>query len=333
MARHALSLIALLCCGCAGWQSALDTHAVQGTRLAHLIWLFVGVCAVVWVTVTVVLLLALRKKNDCPDDGPHTPAEASERRMARIVRAAAIATAGIITSLTIVSFYATRELTSAAVAALDLRVRGYQWWWEVTYLDARPDQVFITANEIHVPVGRSIHLRLAAADVIHSFWVPSLTGKQDLIPGRENTLTFTPQEVGIYRGQCAEFCGLQHAHMSLLVVVDSAADFEHWRRGQLAPAATPRGPEQETGKRLFENKACASCHNIQGSTASGTIGPDLTHLASRHYIAAGSLATNRGSIAAWLADPQTIKPGNNMPRVRLNAGELNALSAYLAALR
>jgi cytochrome c oxidase subunit 2 len=276
--------------------------------------------------VTVILLLALRRKSNRPGNG-------SEDRMARTVRAAVISTAVIIIGLTAVSFYATRGLASGGANDLQLRVRGYQWWWEITYLNERPDQVFITANEIHVPVGRTINLQLVAADVIHSFWVPNLTGKQDLIPGRQNTLSFTPRELGVYRGQCAEFCGLQHAHMALWVVVDSPADFEHWRRGQLAPGATPREREQETGKSLFENKACASCHNIQGSTASGTIGPDLTHLASRRYIAAGLLPNSQGSIAAWLADPQTVKPGSNMPRVTLDADELNALSAYLASLK
>ena len=328
MANRTLPLtlpIALLCSGCTGWQSVLDPHAIQATRLEQLIWLFVAVCGVVWVTVTVVLVMALLRRK--------TPYSHTDTRMTRIVRAVVIATVVIITGLTIVSFYATRGLSSSDATALEIRVRGYQWWWEVTYLDARADQVFITANEIHVPVGRTVSLQLAAADVIHSFWVPNLTGKQDLIPGRDNTLSFTPREIGVYRGQCAEFCGLQHAHMALLVVVESAGAFEHWRQGQLAPAATPRGGEQEAGKNLFASKACASCHNIQGGTASGTVGPDLTHVASRRYIASGLLETNRGSIAAWVADPQTLKPGNNMPRVALDASELNALSAYLAALQ
>jgi len=316
---------ALLCSGCTGWQSALDPHAIQAARLEHLIWLFVAVCTVIWVTVTVVLVVALLRRR--------TPSTHNDTRMTRVVSAAVVATAVIITGLTIVSFNATRGMGSSDANALEIRVRGYQWWWEVTYLDARADQVFTTANELHLPVGRTVHLQLAAADVIHSFWVPNLTGKQDLIPGRDNTLSFTPGEIGVYRGQCAEFCGLQHAHMALLVIVESAGSFEHWRRGQLGPAATPRGAEEKTGKAVFENKACASCHNIQGSSASGTVGPDLTHLASRRYIASGLLQTNRGSIAAWVADPQTLKPGNNMPRVTLDASELNALSAYLASLQ
>lgn len=330
MARCALPLIALICAGCTGWQSALNPHAVESARLEHLIGLFVAVCATVWVAVIVVLVLALRRKSDRPEAS--VSHEESEHRLARVVRSAVIATAVIITGLTAVSFYATRGLAPAGGSALQVRVRGYQWWWEVTYLNEHPDQVFITANEIHVPVGRTTRLELVAGDVIHSFWVPSLTGKQDLIPGRQNTLSFTPREVGAYRGQCAEFCGLQHAHMALWVVVDTPSDFEHWRQGQLAPAVAPRGREQEAGRRLFETKACASCHDIQGSTASGTLGPDLTHLASRRYIAAGLLPNSRGSIAAWLADPQTVKPGNNMPRLTLSADELNALSAYLVSL-
>jgi len=239
----------------------------------------------------------------------------------------------IILGLTTLSFFATRLLSAEDPDALEIRVRGYQWWWEITYLDAHADQVFTTANEIHIPVGRTIRLQLSAADVIHSFWVPNLAGKQDLIPGRENTLTFTALEPGTYRGQCAEFCGVQHAHMALLVIAEPSPNFEQWRRSQLAPANTPTDAQQTTGLKVFTSKPCASCHTIQGTSASATVGPDLTHVAGRRYIAAGVLSTTRGSLAAWIADPQTIKPGNNMPDVPLTAPELQALSAYLAALK
>jgi cytochrome c oxidase subunit 2 len=212
-------------------------------------------------------------------------------------------------------------------------VRGYQWWWEVTYGDAQPARVFTTANEIHVPVGRRVSIELAAADVIHSFWVPNLAGKQDLISGRDNQIAFTADRAGIYRGQCAEFCGLQHAHMGLLVVAQSPDEFDVWRNAQLASATAPGDAEQQGGERVVTGKACAACHTIRGTAAAGTLGPDLTHLASRSYIAAGVLPMTRGSLAAWIADPQTIKPGNNMPMVPLTADELRAASAYLASLK
>ncbi len=178
-----------------------------------------------------------------------------------------------------------------------------------------------------------MRVKLAAEDVIHSFWAPSLAGKQDLIPGRDNSLTFTVGKPGTYRQQCAEFCGLQHAHMAMLIVAEPPAAFAAWRAAQLAEAASPAGQEEARGGQVFLGKACAACHTIRGTPAAGTVGPDLTHVGGRQYIAAGMLPTTRGSLAAWIADPQTIKPGNNMPMVPLTATELNSVAAYLAALK
>src|SRR5207237_227589 len=162
---------------------------------------------------------------------------------------------------------------------------------------------------------------------------PNLAGKQDLIPGRDNHITFRADRPGIFRGQCAEFCGLQHAHMSFFVIAESSADFENWRSLQLQPAAAPVDGEQEAGRQVVTGKACAACHGIRGTSAKGTLAPDLTHVVSRIYLGAGLLPTTRGSLAAWAADPQTIKPGNNMPAVPLTADELRAVSAYLASLK
>jgi cytochrome c oxidase subunit 2 len=174
---------------------------------------------------------------------------------------------------------------------------------------------------------------LVAEDVIHSFWAPNLAGKQDLIPGRDNTLSFVVDQPGVYRQQCAEFCGLQHAHMAMVIVAESPDAFEAWRQGQLAEATVAATPDEELGQKVFVAKSCSACHAIRGTAAAGRNGPDLTHVGGRQYIAAGVLPTTRGSLAAWIADPQTIKPGNNMPLVALSATELNAVSAYLAALK
>jgi cytochrome c oxidase subunit 2 len=178
-----------------------------------------------------------------------------------------------------------------------------------------------------------VHLKLEGDDVIHSFWVPSLAGKQDLIPGRVNELTIRAERAGIYRGQCAEFCGLQHAHMAFLVVAEPQDQFDRWVNAQRQPAATASGPEIESGRDTFLSKPCAACHTIRGTPASGTTGPDLTHVGGRKTIAAGLFETTRGSLAAWIADPQTLKPGNNMPMVPLTSEELRALSAYMASLQ
>jgi cytochrome c oxidase subunit 2 len=182
-------------------------------------------------------------------------------------------------------------------------------------------------------VGRNVRLELESADVIHSFWVPSLAGKQDLVPGRHNGLTIRAERPGVYRGQCAEFCGLQHAHMALLVIAEEPADFANWLAAQSRQASIPAEAEAAAGQQLFLSRPCASCHAIRGTSAAGTAGPDLTHVGSRRTIGAGLFETTRGSLAAWIADPQTLKPGNNMPMVPLSGDELRAISAYMASLR
>jgi cytochrome c oxidase subunit II len=335
LSRGALTLLVPLACGgCTGWQSALDPHGAQAASLETLLWIFSIVCLLVWLSVMSVLWMATSRTRSGRGRGDTRTVDANvEKRMGRVVGAAVGTTTLIVFALTLASFFTTHRLSAEADHPLTIRIRGYQWWWEITYADERPNRIFTTANEIHIPVGRPVRFELSAADVIHSFWVPNLAGKQDLIPGRDNTLTVTAQQPGVYRGQCAEFCGLQHAHMALLVIVDTPRAFEQWRQSQLATAATPADQEQLLGQKLFTSKPCASCHTIEGIPAAASIGPDLTHVASRRFIAAGLLHTTRGSLAAWIADPQTLKPGSNMPAVPLSATELNALVAYLAALK
>jgi cytochrome c oxidase subunit 2 len=170
-------------------------------------------------------------------------------------------------------------------------------------------------------------------DVIHSLWVPSLAGKVDLIPGRLNELTLRADRAGVYRGQCAEFCGMQHAHMSLFVIAEEPEAYEAWAQQQRASASEPADDETRRGRDAFLSKPCGTCHTVRGTAASGSTGPDLTHVGGRRSIAAGTLDTTRGSLAAWIADPQTIKPGNNMPLVPMSAEELRAISAYMASLK
>ncbi len=322
----------VLCAGCAGWQSVLDPQGVQADALMQLIGTVVAVCTVIWLLVAAVLLRALWRRQRSAADGTRVD-ETIERRMQRSIAVAVAATVLVVIALTTLSFFATRRIASDDPDALVVRVRAWQWWWEVSYPDARPDRIVVTANEIHVPVGRAVRVELAAADVIHSFWVPNLAGKLDMIPGRDNKLVFTATRAGTYRGQCAEFCGLQHAHMAFVVVAEEPAAFEAWRSAQLAAAPTPEPGEAEAGRQVFLAKACASCHTIRGTAAAGTLGPDLTHVGGRHSIAAGLFDTTRGSLAAWIADPQRLKPGNNMPMVDLSADELNAVAAYMESLR
>ncbi len=212
---------------------------------------------------------------------------------------------------------------------LTVDVVGHQWWWEVRY----PGTGAVTANEIHIPVGERVLVVATSEDVIHSFWVPELNRKIDMVPGRRNTVLLDADRAGVFRGQCAEFCGLQHAHMAFLVDADPPARFRAWLAAQERPAAAPASAAGRAGMRVFDRAPCADCHRIRGTSAAGGVGPDLTHLASRSSIAAETLPLTAASLADWIREPQHVKPGNRMPDVRLSAGDVTRLVAYLGSLR
>ena len=225
--------------------------------------------------------------------------------------------------------------------ALAISVTGKMWWWEVRYRDPASGREIATANEIHIPVGQNVYLGLNAADVIHSLWIPALAGKRDMIPGRVTGLTLRADKPGVYRGQCAEYCGEQHARMALHVVAMEQAEFDRWLVNEARPAApTTAAPDQqllERGRAAFLAQRCQSCHTVRGVTdpdANTRLGPDLTHVGSRLHIAAGTLRNHRGALAGWVADPQAIKPGARMPAAADLDGEtLRALAAYLEHLK
>jgi cytochrome c oxidase subunit 2 len=250
-----------------------------------------------------------------------------------LVAGAAAATLLIVIALTALSYVSQRHLYARQAPAVVIKITGRQWWWDVRYESDRPDQIVTTANELYVPAGQPITIKLAASDVIHSFWIPSLMGKQDLIPGQDNELQFTADRPGIYRGQCAEFCGWQHAHMGLMAVVLPQDQFAAWRTAQIAPAVAPGDAVRQKGAAIFQSKACVMCHTVRGSSAGSRVGPDLTHFASRKSIASATLPMSRGNIAAWIVDPQGIKPGTNMPNVALAPDEIDPLVSYLEGLR
>ena len=213
--------------------------------------------------------------------------------------------------------------------AIRVRVVGHQWWWEVHY----PDLDVVTANEIHIPIDRAVYFELESNDVIHSFWVPRLMGKRDLMPGSTNTIWFTPTEEGLYAAQCAEYCGTAHAQMRFHVVVESEAAFDSWLDKQREPAAEVTGDAAE-GAQLFVSRACVTCHTIRGTDAIGTIGPDLTHVGSRAYIAGGILENTSADVMNWISDPQGLKPGNKMILpIELSPEDIRLLTAYITALR
>ncbi len=246
---------------------------------------------------------------------------------------ALIITAGIGTLAT-ASFLVDRALAAARQEdALIIRITAHQWWWRITYLDPASGAWIETANELHLPLGQTARLELAASDVIHSFWVPNLSGKLDVIPGRRNVLDITPQRVGWYRGQCAEFCGLQHALMGLDVRVAPAEEFAAWLATQAAPAAEPPDTVLARGRDLFTSGPCAACHTVRGTGAAGQAGPDLTHFGARRTLAASTLTNNRGNLQGWIVNPEALKPGTLMPATELTPEDADALARYLAWLR
>jgi len=220
----------------------------------------------------------------------------------------------------------------AAPTAMTLDVTGMQWWWEIRYDSSEPDKTFITANEIHIPVGMPVLVRLHGGDVIHSFWVPRLSGKTDTIPGQTNITWLQASQPGRYRGQCTEYCGAQHAHMGFEVVAESPADFERWREHQLQPAPPPATPEQQRGMQLVQYR-CGLCHEVRGTLAAAVSAPDLTHVMSRRTIAAGTLTNGAGVLGAWIEGAQQLKPGTLMPNQDLTAQQLSDTLAYLETLQ
>ena len=211
--------------------------------------------------------------------------------------------------------------------ALEITVYGHQWWWEFRY----PALQVVTANELHVPAGRPVALTLQGPDVIHSFWVPQLGGKRDVVPGRLNRLTFTAETPGEYRGQCAEFCGVSHANMGMRVIVDAPEAFARWVAAQKTELAEPAGLAAE-GKAIFARSACVGCHTIRG-VSSGALGPDLTTFGSRHTLAAGLLPISVDNVAAWLKNPPALKPDAKMPALGLTDEQARAVATYLIGLK
>ncbi|MEA2757850.1 MAG: cytochrome c oxidase subunit [Methylobacteriaceae bacterium] len=320
--------------GCRDWQSAANQAGAEAERIWSLTLTFTIVLGLIWLAVMIAVAFVIRRRRRAPVSlNDAMLADSGHRRNSWIVGSLLAATALTVAILTALSFVAQRPLFAGRAASAGIRLIGHQWWWEVRYDGATPSDMFTTANELHIPVGTPIRLSLESADVIHSFWVPSLAGKQDLIPGHNNSIELLAQKPGAYRGQCAEFCGLQHAHMGLLVVAEPSESFEKWQAAQRAAAAAPRESDRAKGAQVFVSKPCALCHTIRGTSAGGTVGPDLTHLGSRAYIGADVLPLNVGSLAAWIADPHGVKPGVNMPPVHLGADELSAVTAYLIGLK
>ena len=321
-----VAVLALMVLGaCGKLPVALDPRGSNARETAQIAWVLFWGAGVIFAWVIGLVAYAVR---------------AAPARRAWLGRPAFVVGAGIVFPIVTLSalLFFTLEVSGGLVGAKDVRplkieIVGEMWWWRVRYVDAGGANVLVTANEVHIPVDRTIEFSLESADVLHSFWVPHLAGKLDMIPGRVNVLRVKAGVAGLFRGQCAEFCGAQHAKMAFHVVAHAAPEFDAWLAAQQLPAAAPRTPALERGLALFIAN-CGACHTVRGTTAAGQLGPDLTHVGSRGALAAGTLPNNVGTIAGWIAASQHIKPENRMPSFdRFSGEELHALAAYVGSLQ
>jgi cytochrome c oxidase subunit 2 len=318
--------VALSVGGCSSSPSTLDPKGPGASRIAGLWWFMFVVAALVVVVVTALVLFGAlnRRRPESPPD--ETPTWATRL----VIGGGLIFPIVVLSVLWVVTLRDTAALSSPpAGPSLTIDVAGHQWWWEVTY----PGQRIDTANDIHVPVGEPVLLRLTTDDVLHSFWVPQLSGKTDMIAGRTNHMWIRADHPGVFRGQCAEFCGLQHANMAFFVVAQPAAEFKAWARQHSQPPAEPADALLRMGRDTFEHEACSACHTIDGTTAQGTVGPNLTDFGGRRSIGAGTVPNTVGYLSGWIVNSQAIKPGNIMPPIQLDPGDLAAIVAYLESLK
>jgi len=320
--------------GCGGSQSTLNPHSHAATDIANLFWVMMAVSFGGLALITGLLVLAWVRRGRRGFGDPDDPHPGEKPSWFVVVGMGVVFPLMVVTALFIVGNWAIVNVTQAPAAsstAMTVDAIGHQWYWEFRY----PGTKVVTADELHIPVGTRVNLVATTADVIHSFWVPELNRKIDTIPGQQNRILLYANKVGVYRGDCAEFCGLQHAHMGMLVYVQPKAKFRAWLRKQDAPAAGPTTAAARRGERVFlsGSASCSSCHTIRGTPARGTVGPDLTHVGSRTTLASLTIPNTRAELDRWLTNPQLVKPGNRMPTLSLTPSDRQALVAYLESLR
>ena len=307
--------------------SIFDPLSPPAESIHVLALLLLGICAAIFVVVAGLMAYSVVRFRARPGDPDHEPPQvygSNQIELAwTVIPLLIVFVLFLVTTRTLIAI----ENAQPPDDALHIRVIGHQWWWEFRY----PDQQVVTANELHVPLGRATFLTLESADVVHSFWVPQLNGKTDVIPNRVNRMWFEPRVAGLYLGQCAEYCGTQHARMMLRVVAHEPADFDAWVAQQRQPAADVAAAA--AGRDLFQSVACINCHRIGGTVAEGVFGPDLTHLMSRDTIAAGAALNTADMLRAWITDPDAIKPGALMPAMKLEDDQIEQLVAYLTTLK
>jgi cytochrome c oxidase subunit II len=314
--------------------SAFDPNSPQARAIANLWWWMFGVGGAVWLAViaaTVYVIVAKRGQRGV--DGLYEVSPETHSRMERVVGIATFVTVLILGGFLAFDFTAGHALAEHPQRGLTVNLTGYQWWWNAEYEDPSPSKRITTANEIHVPVGEMVQFKLRSGDVIHSFWAPNLNGKRDLIPGYTTTHWFRADTAGVYRGQCAEFCGMEHAKMAFYIIAEPKPKFAAWLAAASASHEPPTDSTLLYGQRVFMSSGCALCHSIAGTEARGTVGPGLSHFKSRMTIGAGTLANNRANLTRWVANPHDFKPGVRMPSYPLTKTQLDALISYLETLK
>jgi cytochrome c oxidase subunit 2 len=321
-------------------QSALDPAGPQAAQISWLWWLMFWISTAVFAIVIGLFAAAIARGRRARIDasaprmaGPINEAE-TDPPLTRAVSIGVALTAAILFVFLVASVWAGRTVASlGASSAVSITVVGHQFWWEIEYEDAVPSRRVTTANEIHIPIGRPVVLKVTSRDVIHSFWAPNLHGKRDLIPGIMTAIWMQADRPGVYRGQCAEFCGKQHALMAFDVVAEPDAPFQGWLDAQRQPAPPAQTAAEVRGRDLFLQTQCVLCHAVRGTPAAGRVGPDLTHIGARGKIASGTLRNTARDMASWIRDPQHFKPGSQMPPTRLSDADAQALADYLVSLK
>jgi cytochrome c oxidase subunit II len=319
-------LVVLSLTACQGPQTMMTPAGTEAEDVMMLWWILFGIGIFVILAVTFYLLRASYR-------GLINKKTVSDKNLTRGFNLALGITCFLLLIIMIATLKYSQPFKSQQIKTVAIEVIGKLWWWEVHYLDENGNRLFTTANEIHLPVNRPIRLRLLSDNVIHSFWVPALGGKVDLVPGRENHIWLEAKTPGIYRGQCAEFCGKQHALMAFNVIAQKEEEFLRWKMNQQKDAPAPIEPLARRGREVFQEAKCMRCHTIKGLTEVTHLGPDLTHLASRIGLAAATLPNTKGHLAGWIGDPQGIKPGNLMPATPLMGKDFQALLHYLQELK
>ena len=314
--------------------SYLTASGPRAAYTAPLTWFMLVVSILVCVIVTVLVWIAARRARAAggASETASVPVERGADGFPWVKWGLVLSAIPLFISLIWTMAALAKVAGPPAVTGFAIDVTGHQYWWQATYDGTGPGQAFSTANEIHIPIGVPVLVRLHGADVIHSFWVPQLAGKTDTIPGQNNVTWLQADRPGRYRGQCTEYCGLQHANMAFEVVAEPRDRFEAWRAHQAAMAPAPADDTARFGQVVFAHR-CASCHMVRGTPAAGTKGPDLTHLKDRRLIGSGVLPNTIGAVAGWVQSPQAVKPGSTMPNQHLSGPELNAVSAYLETLK